>query len=124
MPRHPNDLVQSQMPVAGYFSATSGRTRPLQFQRGEETVVLDEVHCAIQVSDSSAQLAAALAGLGLIHTLDFMLRPAITQGTLVPVLTHWQSDPVPVYAVYPPSRRYSTKVRVFVDWAEQVFAGL
>ncbi len=31
---------------------------------------------------------------------------------------------VPVYAVYPPSRRYSTKVRVFVDWAQQVFSGL
>lgn len=123
-PVHPRDLVERQMPVAGYFSATSGRPMALQFQRGGETVVLPEVHSPVQVSDSSAQLAVALAGLGLIHTLDFMVRPAVAQGTLVPVLTDWTSAPVPVYAVYPPSRRHSTKVKVFVAWAEQVFAAL
>lgn len=124
VPTHPNDLVERRQPVAGYFSATSGRVRPLQFRRGSECVTLEDVHYSVQVSDSSSQLAIAVAGMGLIHTLEFMVRAAIRQGVLVPVLAEWRPDPVPVYVAYPPSRRYSTKVRVFVDWAAKVFASL
>jgi DNA-binding transcriptional LysR family regulator len=120
-PRHPRDIVERRLPVAGYFSATTGLVQPLQFRRGEERLTLEGVHNDVLVSDSSAHLATALAGLGLVHTLDFMVRPAIGQGTLVPVLARWRPDPLPVYVAYPPSRRYSTKVRVFVDWATALF---
>jgi DNA-binding transcriptional LysR family regulator len=78
----------------------------------------------VLVSDSSAHLTTALAGLGLVHTLDFMLRPSIEHGVLVPVLVRWHPEPLEVYAAYPPSRRYSTKVRIFVDWATTLFGAL
>lgn len=123
-PTHPDDIVARRMPVAGYFSANTGRLLPLQFRQGTTTLTLEGVHHALQISDSNVQLAAALAGMGLIHTLDFMVRPAIEQGTLVPLLCDWRPDPVPLYVAYPPSRRYSTKVRVFADWVEQVLASL
>lgn len=74
------------MPVVGYFSVSTGATQSLRFRRGEEQVTLDSVHHDVLVSDSSAQLAAALAGLGLVQTLDFMVRPAIEHCELVPVL--------------------------------------
>lgn len=120
-PKHPRDIVDRKMPVAGYFSASSGVTQPLRFQRGNERVTLEGVVNDVLVSDSSAQLATALAGMGLVHTLDFMVRPAIEQGTLVPILASWRPEPTLVYAAYPPSRRFSTKVRVFVDWAATLF---
>lgn len=120
-PRHPHDIVERKMPVAGYFSASTGVIQPLQFRRREQRLVLGEVRHDVLVSDSSALLATALAGLGLAQTLDFIVRPAIAAGALRPVLTGWRPDPVTVYAAYPPSRRYSTKVRVFVDWAKTVF---
>lgn len=120
-PKHPSDIVARKMPVAGYFSASTGMTQPLQFRRGKERLTLEGVHNDVLVSDSSAHLATALAGLGLVHTLDFMVRPLIERGELVPVLTRWRPDPIEVYAAYPPSRRYSTKVRVFVDWATTLF---
>lgn len=120
-PKHPRDIMARKMPVVGYFSASTGITQPLRFQRDQERLELEGVHSDVLISDSSAQLAAALAGLGLIHTLDFMLRPSIERGELVPVLTRWRPAPVEVYAAYPPSRRYSTKVRVFVDWAATLF---
>jgi DNA-binding transcriptional LysR family regulator len=123
-PRHPRDIVERKMPVAGYLSASTGVTQPLRFRRGAERITLEGVSNDVLVSDSSAHLATALAGLGLVHTLDFMVRPAIEQGALVPVLARWRPDPVQVYAAYPPSRRYSTKVRVFVDWAETLFSAL
>lgn len=122
VPRHPSDIVKKMMPVAGYFSASTGLTHPLHFRRGEERLTLQGVHYGVFVSESNAHLATAINGLGLINTLDFMAREAIDTGRLVPVLARWRPDPQPVYAVYPPSRRYSTKVRVFVDWARTLFA--
>jgi len=32
------------------------------------------------------------------------------------VLRDWHPDPVPIYVMYPPSRRLSAKVKVFVGW--------
>ena len=122
VPRHPSDIVTKKMPVAGYFSASTGLTQPLQFRRGEERLTPEGVHYGMFVSESNAHLATAVSSLGLINTLDFIAREAIDAGRLVPVLERWRPDPQPVYVVYPPSRRYSTKVRVFVDWARTLLA--
>jgi DNA-binding transcriptional LysR family regulator len=97
-------------------------TQPLMFSRGDEAITLGRVRNDILVSESNAHLATALAGLGIVHTLDFMVRPFIEQKKLMPVLAKWRPDPLEVYIAYPPSRRYSTKVRVFVDWAAALFA--
>jgi DNA-binding transcriptional LysR family regulator len=123
-PKHPNDIAKWKLPVAGYFSATSGQTQALRFHRGADRIVLDTVHCDVLVSESNAHLATALAGLGIVQTLDFMLRASVAQGQLVPILDKWRPDPVQVYLAYPPSRRYSTKVRVFADWAKSLFGSL
>ncbi|NKI71160.1 LysR family transcriptional regulator [Collimonas pratensis] len=121
-PKHPQDIVDNNMPVAGYFSANTGIKQPLMFCRGEETITLERVRNDILVSESNAHLATALAGLGIVHTLDFMVRPFIEQKRLVPILAQWRPHSLEVYIVYPPSRRYSTKVRVFADWAATLFA--
>ncbi|MGF6241974.1 MULTISPECIES: LysR family transcriptional regulator [Paraburkholderia] len=121
-PKHPQDIVDKNMPVVGYFSASSGLTQPVMFCRGKETITLENIRNEVLVSESNAHLATALAGLGIVHTLDFMVRPFIEQKRLVPILTHWRPDPINVYIAYPPSRRYSTKVRVFADWAATLFA--
>jgi len=121
-PKHPQDIVDRNMPVVGYFSASTGITQPLAFRRGQETITLGHVRNDVLVSESNAHLASALAGLGIVHTLDFMVRPFIEQKKLVPVLAGWRPDPLKVYIAYPPSRRYSTKVRVFADWAATLFA--
>jgi len=123
-PKHPHEIVDKNIPVVGYFSASTGLTQPLQFHHKGEDVVLAQPRHDVLVSESNAHLATALNGLGLIHTLDFMVRPSITKGELVPVLEHWRPAPLPIYIVYPPSKRYSTKVRVFVDWITGVFGSL
>ncbi|MDE1180404.1 LysR family transcriptional regulator [Paraburkholderia sp.] len=121
-PAHPNEIVDKNMPVVGYFSASTGLTHPLVFCRGDETITLDRVRNDVLVSESNAHLATALSGLGLVHTLDFMVRPSIRQKKLVPVLAAWRRAPLDVYVAYPPSRRYSTKVSVFVEWVSTLFA--
>ena len=121
-PKHPQEIVDNKLPVAGYFSASTGVTQPLVFCKDEETITLGRVRNDVLVSESNSHIATALAGLGIVHTLDFMARPFIKQKKLVPILTRWRPNPLEIYIAYPPSRRYSTKVRVFADWAAALFA--
>ena len=123
IPTHPRQLGDGSFPVAGYFSAHSGAMADLPFCHQGETLTVTP-HCSLTVNESNAHLATAVAGLGLIHTLDFMVRPAITRGELIPVLEAWRPQPLDVYINYAPSRQLSTKVRVFVEWAAALFAGL
>ncbi|WP_111928818.1 LysR family transcriptional regulator [Paraburkholderia bryophila] len=123
-PLHPQQIVDDRHAVVSYFSASTGLTQPLIFAdaAGGEPIVLQGVRNPVMVSESNAHLATALAGLGLVHTLDFMVRPAIARGELVPILADYRRPPLEVYLAYPPSRRYSTKLRVFADWVRQVYA--
>ena len=121
-PKHPQEIVKNKLPVVGYFSASTGITQPLTFSQGKETITLDRVRNDVLVSESNSHLATALAGLGIVHTLDFMVRPFVEKKQLVAILGQWRPAPLEIYIVYPPSRRYSTKVRVFADWAAALFA--
>jgi DNA-binding transcriptional LysR family regulator len=123
IPTHPGQIVSNDYPVAGYFSARSGRTQPLRFRDHGEPFEIEPRHSVV-VNESNAHLATALAGLGLVQTLDFMVRPSIDRGQLVTVLDAWRPRPQEVYITYPPSRQLSTKVRVFVDWVTQLYAGV
>ena len=42
-------------------------------------------------------------------------------GTLQIVLPEWSARVWPVYAVYPATRQLGAKVRVFIDWAVELF---
>ncbi|MGB9097246.1 LysR substrate-binding domain-containing protein [Erwinia sp.] len=121
IPQHPQQLMSEAFPVAGYFSSQSGILLPLKFSHQGESLEITPP-CKVMVNESNAHLATALAGIGLIHTLGFMVRPAIEAGTLVPVLENWRPEPVDIYFSYAPSRQLSTKVRVFADWVKELFA--
>lgn len=119
-PTHP-DEIETRHRVVGYFSASTGRMLPMDFSRdGESISVIGNP--IVAVNDSNAYLEAALVGLGILQAPTFMLQPHVDRGELVPVLTDWCSDPMPLHVVYPPNRHLSTKLRVFVDWAAELFA--
>jgi DNA-binding transcriptional LysR family regulator len=67
-------------------------------------------------------VAAAVAGHGIAQLPDFMVREELKRGDLVPLLTEWSADTIPLYIVYPPNRHLSNKVRVFVDWLVRLLA--
>jgi DNA-binding transcriptional LysR family regulator len=120
-PAHPNELEDGAHHVVNYFSHRTGRPFPFTFTRGAEVIELTAKHI-VSVNDSSANLAAGLAGLGIVRTTTFQARPHFDSGTLVPVLLDWCADTIPIHVVYPPNRHLSTKVRVFVDWVADLFA--
>jgi DNA-binding transcriptional LysR family regulator len=44
-------------------------------------------------------------------------------GRVIALLRDFEPDPVSIHAVYPPTRHLASKVRVFVDFMAQRFAG-
>jgi LysR family transcriptional regulator, regulator for bpeEF and oprC len=118
VPEHPNDLTRHR--CINYFSAKTGRIFDWDFSRDGERIVLDlDGHVAL--NDSDAYRAAGMAGLGIIQVAEILVQPALERGTLVRVLPDWQTDPLPIYVMYPQNRHLSAKVRVFVDWVAELF---
>jgi DNA-binding transcriptional LysR family regulator len=118
-PQHPADLETIHM-VVGYFNSTSPRTHPFNYSRGGERIEVRGRYIAA-VNDSSAYVRAGLTGLGVIMAPTFMVDPHIKDGALQRVLSDWTSDPLPLHIAYSPHRHLSNKLRVFVEWIEDIF---
>ena len=119
-PTHPADLESGHV-LAGYFFPRSGRMRPLAFHRDGKIIEIAP-GARVAVNDSSAYFAAVRAGLGVGQLLSFMVSCSHATGELVPMLENWQPPAMPVHVLYPANRHLSTKVRVFVDWAAELFS--
>jgi LysR family transcriptional regulator for bpeEF and oprC len=117
-PKQPRDIEQGHS-VVNYMSALTGRPFPLHFHRGEEK--LEIRGAGVSVNESTAHLTALLAGLGLGQTFHFMAQPYLKRRTLLPLLADWTRPPHSLHVVYPPNRHLNARVRVFVDWAVEVF---
>lgn len=120
-PRHPSDLNGDQHTMVGFFHAASGRAHTFDFTQGDERHAI-RARYAIAVNDSTAYVAAALAGLGVAVAPTFMIAEHFASGALKPVLTGWMKEIIPLHVVYPPNRHLSTKLRIFVDWVADVLA--
>lgn len=120
-PLHPNDLEDEGHTVVNHFGHRTGRIYPFTFAKDGEKLEVHGRH-ALSVNDSSANLAAGLAGLGIVRVSTFQAAPYLASGALQPLLLDWCADSVPLHVVYPPNRHLSAKLRVFVDWVAELFA--
>jgi LysR family transcriptional regulator for bpeEF and oprC len=118
-PTHPTDLESGHV-LAGYFYPRSGRMRPLIFERDGKRIEIPP-NPRIAVNDSGAHFASLRAGLGLGQIISFIVSAGGASDELVPVLQDWQPSAMPVHVLYPANRHLSAKVRVFVDWAAELF---
>ncbi len=66
---------------------------------------------------------AAAHGLGIVIQPTFIAAEAIRRGSLVPILTDYEWPVTPAYAIYPPTRHLSFRVRAFIDFLAERFAG-
>lgn len=67
--------------------------------------------------------AAALAGDGIILEPTFIVGGDLARGDLVPLLRDWSIPEGSAMAVYPSRRFLSAKVRTFVEYLQEAFAG-
>jgi DNA-binding transcriptional LysR family regulator len=119
-PAHPSELDDGHYSIR-YMSARNGKPLTFNMHKDGEVVEPGGRH-QLSVNDSNAGVTAALAGLGVLHTLSFLVQDHISNGTLELLFSGWCTEPKPIYVVYPPNRHLSNKVRVFVDWIADLFA--
>ena len=67
---------------------------------------------------------AATQGLGIVMQPTFIAGKSISKGDLVPILQDYTWPVTPAYAVYPPTRHLSYRVRAFIDYLADYFAGV
>lgn len=76
----------------------------------------------LRFSNAEACLSAVVAGLGIARLPTFVAGDAIHRGEVVKLLTQWDTPPLGLYAIYPPSRHLAHKSRTFIDFLVGAFA--
>ena len=86
-------------------------------ENGKITVTHVPVNVRMSTTTPESALRAALDDIGLVQATTYQVAPHVAQGTLVPVLTAFESEPVPVNLVYPSKRLIPLKLRAWLDFA-------
>ena len=81
------------------------------------------VHGRLRFNGAEACVAAAVAGFGVARSPAFAAADELRAGRLVPILCDFEPELIHVYAVYPHARHLAAKVRAFVDFLVQRYAG-
>jgi DNA-binding transcriptional LysR family regulator len=119
VPADPRDLAghhclcYSQSPTPTAWRFTSGAGLPIQV----------EIKGRMQANNGDVLRVAALNGLGVCYLPTFIVGADLQAGTLVSMLTEFIPSDSAAYAVYPTARHLSPKVRAFVDFLVERFAG-
>ena len=92
-----------------------------QYQSADGAARAVKVPIRMRANNGDVLLAAAIAGLGIIALPTFLVFDAIEQGKLQPVLSDYTLPQEAAYAVYPPGRHLSHRVRVFVNFLVERF---
>jgi DNA-binding transcriptional LysR family regulator len=82
-----------------------------------------DVNAVMTASSGDFLVSAATQGMGIAMLPTFIAGDAIRLAELVPILTDYDWPVTPAYAVYPPTRHLSYRVREFIDFLVEHFAG-
>ena len=78
----------------------------------------------LRFGDPYISLEAARAGFGIARVPDFVVENNLKNGELVRLLEKYEpAAPVGMNVVYPHARHLASKVRVFVDFLVERYAG-
>lgn len=118
MPTRPGDLADHAC-----FPYTNVETPTLWRFTGPEGPEVVRVDGRLYVNNGQVILDAVRKGLGVGLFPTFMVGSDLRDGTLTSALETYAIEEAGVYAVYPPGRHLSAKVRVFVDFLVERFGG-
>lgn len=96
--------------------------RPVAREPEEVVVTLQG---RLRINDTDALLALAIAGRGIALLPSWAATDALREGQLVHLLPGWEALPSKaspaIWAVYPPKKTVSSKVRAFIDFFSATF---
>lgn len=67
---------------------------------------------------SDLAVASAIAGVGIVHTLEDWIRPHLDSGVLKPVLEPWWQDFTGPFLYYPKQRLVPATLRALIDFVK------
>ena len=119
VPATPDDLAEHRCMV--YANLPD----PTKWVCTDKEGVRHTVNVPVTLTASSGDFlcAAAREGLGLVLQPTFIAGESISRGELQPVLTAYEWPVTPAYAIYPPTRHLSYRVREFIDFLAEFFRG-
>lgn len=108
--------------MVGFHSSATGGVLPLEFMVQDKcrTVMLPSV---LTVNGADTYKEAAAQGLDLIQVPRYAVTRELAAGTLVECLPDTPPSASPVHVLYPRNRQLSPRVRVFIDWVAEQYAG-
>lgn len=111
-PQHPLDLRVH--PCLVYTGSTSPEDWEFTDAQGRALGV--KVSGIYYANNGQALREAALAGLGILQSPDFIVGADVAAGTLVPLLAGYRVFEPDIYLVMPERKHVASKVRAFVDF--------
>ncbi len=118
-PVKPDDLKQHRC----LLFAEYGQSKPWKFA-GPKGLIRVSVPSHWHSNSGHALRAAAKQGLGLAYLPDYYLEEVASAGNLKIVLQDWSAVDRDIVAIYQHKRHLSAKVRLFVEFLTQHFAGV
>ncbi|WP_428688471.1 LysR substrate-binding domain-containing protein [Roseibium sp.] len=85
-----------------------------RFRSNDEEHVI-RLNGAVQTNSPGALTQLAIGGLGITRSPFYAVEEALENGRLERVLPDYQTDVFAVYALYPPNRHLTRKVRALID---------
>ena len=111
-PQTPEELPQHACITYSY----SARPDQWEFQDKQGKTISITVNKAMIANNGRFMRDAAAAGLGIVRQPTFIAYEYIAAGKLVPVLRDYKVTSYDAYALYPPTRHLSRRVRHFIDF--------
>lgn len=122
IPLHPENLENSHHRIVAFKWSRTGKPFSYVMRNQDEVIETQQIQYVLAVDDGNAYLSAGLAGLGVLWLPEYMSKPHIETGELIPLFESWHLEPMPLYLAYSPTRHVSKKLRVFMDWVAELMA--
>jgi DNA-binding transcriptional LysR family regulator len=118
VPAHPRELRNHVSLTYGFL--LTGNQWKLSGEDGDHWI---QPSWSLCVNNAEVLRDAAIKGRGVALLPTFIAGDALHDGRLVGVLSDWQAPPLTLYAIYPPTRHLSVKVRLLIDFLVERFSG-
>lgn len=117
MPMHPSQLGMHW----GVLYASPGNGRIEAWEWRENGILRSQPLAGrVTVNSAEAYIACCIAGLGMIQIPAYDVHAELAAGSLLEVMPGHRADPMPMHLLFPHRRHPSQRLRVFVDWLQQV----
>jgi len=117
-PRHYKELERH---ACLKFVTPSGTSREWEFRdRRDARPLTVRTPDTFRIDHGELLVEAAVSGLGICQAFDFMVTEHLRAGRLVEVLAPYAAEGPPIRALCLPRRQSTPRVRVFLDFLQQV----